>query len=82
MKVMRLAGWLWSRGLRTAVPPLSSWTASWEYDREMYKRHNEVARLFRCLKGFRRVFTRFGKLDVIFLSFIAPMLTDSTARCG
>ncbi|MEQ1721217.1 MAG: IS5/IS1182 family transposase, partial [Nitrosomonas sp.] len=27
-------------------------------------------RLFRRLKGFRRIFSRFDKLDVIFLSFI------------
>ncbi len=38
----------------------------WEYDREMYKRRNEVERLFRRLKGFRRIFSRFDKLDVMF----------------
>ena len=54
----------------SVVPPLSLRTAPWEYDREMCKRHNEVERLFRRLKGFRRVFTRFGKLDVVFLGFI------------
>ena len=42
----------------------------WEYDKELYKRRNEVERLFRRLKGFRRVFTRYDKLDVIFLGFI------------
>ena len=42
----------------------------WEYDREMYKRRNEVERLFRRLKGFRRIFSRFEKLDVIFLGYI------------
>ncbi len=42
----------------------------WEYDREMYKRRNEVERLFRCLKGFRRIFSRFDKLDVMFIAFI------------
>ncbi|MEE0814787.1 MAG: IS5/IS1182 family transposase, partial [Desulfovibrio fairfieldensis] len=26
--------------------------------------------LFRRLKGFRRVFTRFDKLDVMFLAFV------------
>ncbi|MEE0814293.1 MAG: IS5/IS1182 family transposase, partial [Desulfovibrio fairfieldensis] len=30
----------------------------------------EVERLFRRLKGFRRVFTRFDKLDVMFLAFV------------
>ncbi len=34
------------------------------------KKRNEIERLFRRLKGFRRIFSRFDKLDVIFLSFI------------
>lgn len=41
-----------------------------EYDRKMCKRRNEVERLFRRLKGFRRVFSRFDKLDVVFLGFV------------
>ncbi|MDR3299354.1 MAG: IS5/IS1182 family transposase, partial [Candidatus Accumulibacter sp.] len=43
---------------------------AWEYDRTLYRRRNEVERLFRRLKGFRRVFTRFEKLDMMFLAFI------------
>lgn len=52
------------------VPPKSNRLEPWGYDREMYKRRNEVERLFRCLKGFRRIFSRFDKLDIVFLSFI------------
>ena len=36
----------------------------------MYRRRNEVERLFRRLKGFRRIFSRFDKLDVMFTAFI------------
>ena len=36
----------------------------------MYKRRNEIERLFRRLKGFRRIFSRFEQLDVVFLGFI------------
>ena len=36
----------------------------------MYRKRNEVERLFRRLKGFRRVFSRFDKLDVMFTGFI------------
>ena len=57
-------------GFIPVVPPKSNRLAPWEYDREMYKRRNEVERLFRRLKGFRRVFSRFDKLDVVFLGFI------------
>ncbi len=36
----------------------------WEYDKKLHEKRNEVGRLFRKLKGFRRIFTRFDKLDV------------------
>ncbi|MBZ5630655.1 MAG: IS5/IS1182 family transposase, partial [Acidobacteriia bacterium] len=42
----------------------------WQYDKAMYRRRNEIERLFRRLKGFRRVFSRFDKLDLLFLGFI------------
>ena len=45
------------------VPPLSTRVHPWVYDREMYKRRNEIERLFRRLKGFLRIFSRFEKLD-------------------
>jgi transposase len=57
-------------GFIPVVPPKSNRLEPWEYDREMYKRRNEVERLFRRLKGFRGVFSRFDKLDIMFLSFI------------
>jgi hypothetical protein len=31
----------------------------------IYKKRNEIERLFRGLKGFRRIFSRFEKLDVL-----------------
>ena len=52
------------------VPPKSTRGEPWEYDRELYKKRNEVERLFRRLKGFRRIFSRFDKLDVVFTFFI------------
>jgi transposase len=52
------------------VPPKNNRVNPWEYDRAMYKRRNEIERLFRRLKGFRRIFSRFEKLDVIFIGFI------------
>lgn len=52
------------------VPPKANRLNKWEYDRELYKRRNEVERLFRRLKGFRRIFSRFEKLDEMFAGFI------------
>ena len=46
-------------GFTPVVPPIKTRTDPWEYDREMYKRRNEVERLFRRLKGYRRIFSRF-----------------------
>ena len=34
----------------------------------MYRRRNQVERLFRRLKGFRRISSRFDKLDIMFLN--------------
>jgi transposase len=65
-------------GLTPVVPPKSNRIAPWEYDRQMYKKRNEIERLFRRLKGFRRIFSRFDKLDVVFAFFIHfALITDS-----
>ena len=59
-----------SLGFFPVVPPKNNRKDPWVYDEDLYKKRNEVERLFRRLKGFRRVFTRFDKLDVIFMGFI------------
>jgi len=57
-------------GFSPVVPPKQNRIRPWEYDRVMYRRRNEIERLFRRLKGFRRIFSRFDKLDVMYLAFI------------
>ena len=57
-------------GMIPVVPPKSNRIEPWEYDRALYKKRNEIERLFRRLKGFRRIFSRFEKLDVLFLGFL------------
>ena len=59
-----------SLGMISVVPPKSNRIEPWEYDRALYKKRNEIERLFRRLKGFRRIFSRFEKLDVLFLAFL------------
>lgn len=61
-------------GFVPVVPPRGNRLSPWEYDREMYRRRNEVERLFRHLKGFRRIFSRFEKLGAIFLGFLIFVL--------
>ena len=57
-------------GFIPVVPPKHNRVAPWEYNRAMYKRRNEIERLFRRLTGFRRIFSRFEKPDVTFMAFI------------
>jgi transposase len=43
-----------NKGFEPVIPPKSNRKKPWEYDREIYKRRNEVERLFRRIKRFRR----------------------------
>jgi transposase len=52
------------------VPPHPLRTRPWSYSQAWYRRRNEIERLFRRLKGFRRIFSRFDKLDLVFIAFI------------
>lgn len=67
-------------GYIPVVPPKSNRLNSWLYDRRLYKRRNEVERLFRRLKGYRRIFSRFEKLDVMFNGFILFALIVEALR--
>src|SRR5574343_1901405 len=67
-------------GFVPVVPPTRTRLDPWEYDRAMYKRRNEVERLFRRLKGYRRIFSRFEKLDAMFLGFLSFVLVADGLR--
>ena len=58
------------QGFVPVVPPKKNRKDPWDYDKELYKRRNEVERYFLRLKRFRKVFTRYDKPDSIFLSVI------------
>ena len=45
-----------------------------KYDKELYKQRNKVERLFHRLKNFRRIATRYEKLDIHFCSFLSIWL--------
>ena len=61
-------------GFIPVVPPTRTRLDPWEYDRAMYRRRNEVERLFRRIKAYRRVFTRYDKLDVVYATFVSMAL--------
>ena len=62
------------------VPPNPNRLKPWEYDKELYKKRNEVERLSRRLKEFRRIATRYGKLDVMFIGFTVFALIIEALR--
>ena len=67
-------------GFIPVVPPKSNRLDPWQYDRAMYRKRNEIERLFRRLKGFRRIFSRFEKLDALFLGFLTFALVVEALR--
>jgi transposase len=70
-KTIKLAS---DQGFTPVVPPKKNRLKPWEYDKELYKRRNEVERFFRRIKRFCRVFTRYDKLDVMFLAFLTLVI--------
>jgi len=58
------------QGFIPVVPPKRNRKSPWEYDKELYKSRNEIERLFLRIKRFRKVFTRYDKLDKIYIGVI------------
>ena len=67
-------------GLDPVVAPHALCALTGASTTEIYKRRNEIERLFRRLKGFRRIFSRFDKLDVMFEDFIHVALIVESLR--
>ena len=68
-------------GFSPLVPALSTRVDFSTYSKTSYRRRNAVERLFRRLKGLRRIFSRFGKLDVVFfMAFLWFVLIAEALR--
>ena len=66
------------KGFLPVVPPKRNRKLPWAYDKERHKRRNEIERFFLRLKRFRRIFTRYDKLDQLFCGFIYfAMIADA-----
>jgi transposase len=57
-------------GADAVIPSRTKRTAPREYDEELYKERNLIERMFNKLKHFRRVATRYDKLDIAYLGFV------------
>ena len=68
-------------GMTLVVPPKANRVIKWDYHRTLYKRRNEVERLFRRLKGDRCIFSRFEKLAVMYPAFLNFTLIVDMIKC-
>ena len=59
-----------AKGITPVIPPKSNRLEIIVYDKQSYKQRNKVERLFNKLKQFRRVATRYEKLNANFLAFV------------
>jgi len=65
-------------GFVPVVPPKRKRRESWAYDKERYKKRNEIERFFSALETVRKIFTRYDKLDIVFAGFIYfAMIADA-----
>ncbi len=60
-----------NHGFKTVVPPKKNRKLPWSYDKHLYKHCNNIEQYFLRLKRFRKVFTRYNKLNFIFISTIS-----------
>lgn len=69
-----------SLGMQPVVPPSPGRRQPWHHDKQLYRKRNQIERLFRRLKAWRRVFTRYDKLDIMFAAFITVALIAEALR--
>ena len=69
------------QGFIPVVPPKNNRKNPWEYDKKLYKSRNEIERFFLRIKRFRKVFTRYDKLDKIYMGvIIMALIFDAIAN--
>jgi transposase len=70
MKATRPSNWFWGSASSRSCRPTPTAATPGPTTATSIAGRNEVERLFRRLKGFRRIFSRFEKLDLMFTAFI------------
>ena len=71
----------WNLNFKAVVPAKSTTVDKWDYDKELYKKRNEIERFFRRIKAFRAVFTRYDKLDTLFSASVLFVSIIVLLRC-
>ena len=65
-----IRNYITSHGAEYTIPPKSNAKEPWDVDWYTYKERHLVECFFQQLKWYRRVFTRYDKLDDSFLAFV------------
>jgi len=58
------------KNIEAIVPPKTNFKNPWGYHRHLYVYRNEIERHFHRLKNFRRIATRYDKLDTSYSGFV------------
>ena len=66
----RAFAYIQEHGATVVIPPKSNTKQPWAVDYYLYKERHLVECFFQKIKWFRRVATRFDKLDKSFLAFV------------
>jgi transposase len=62
--------YLLERGIQAVIPPHQRAKVLREYDEWLYRERHLVECFINKIKHFRRIFSRFEKLDISYLSFL------------
>ncbi len=62
--------YLFDRGIEAVIPPHQCATVLREYDEWLYRERHLVECFINKIKHFRRIFSRFDKLDTSYLGFL------------
>ena len=57
-------------GMMPVIPPRSNRKAPADYDRHLYRERHRVECFINQIKHYRRIFSRFEKLDTRYLGFL------------
>jgi len=57
-------------GIEAVIPPISTRSKKMPYDKELYRERNRIERFFNKLKQFRRIATRYDKLQRTFFAAV------------
>ena len=68
-------------GYQPVVPPKSNRRSPWQYDGLLSRRRNDLDRLLRRLKRYRRVFTRFDKYAIFKAVIVFALIVSAIRLC-